>query len=148
TQIPKYWACGGLLTPSITNSGTWQGVKTPFIPVQAESSLRTGSPLSRGRTDSGEPADSKVDRSTLARAFVTIGGKKTPASLGEAGAISRPWFARLIADRDAPNAHAVRRTDQLLGDIAVGGNVGRRRDDSDAPTPVAMEVAVTVAVHM
>ena len=72
------------------------------------------------------------------------GTKKTPTSRGKIGAISRPWSARLTADRDAMNARAGRRIDELLRDVAVGGNVCRRRDDADAlaVAPVAMEVAV------
>src|SRR6478672_12628717 len=77
------------------------------------------------------------------------GQKKTPASLGKAGVISRPWSARSIADRDAANARTNGRIDELLGDVAVGSDDGRGRYDADAPAVAAMEMAVTMAtMHM
>jgi len=77
------------------------------------------------------------------------GQKKTPASLGKAGVISRPWSARSIADRDAANARTNGRIDELLGDVAVGSDDSRGRYDADAPAIAAMEMAVTMAtVHM
>src|SRR5262245_63380017 len=68
--------------------------------------------------------------------------RKEISGLGEAGAISRPWSTRSIADRDAADPQSERRLDDFLNDVAIGRVDGGRRNEANATVPVAVAVAV------